>query len=150
METNTDQHWSREWLVVGWNQAIVLSNVDFSLMQFCGIHPRAISQPVPQLLFCIMSLIIWIIDKSSRDKELTSELWGVCCEYVITYPFPSWLLLANKSTDFILKNYPSNVVPVILTQEHYDQEHVIKLRLIPSWNKKNMQLCYILEWRWWS
>ena len=39
-------------------QAINWINVDFSLMRFCGIHMRAISQRMTGLLLCIMYLKI--------------------------------------------------------------------------------------------
>ena len=42
------QHWLRQWLVVWRHQAITSSNFDISLVRFCGIHPRAISQRVPK------------------------------------------------------------------------------------------------------
>ena len=40
------------------HQAVTWTNVDLSLVRFCGIHLRAISQQVPELLFCTMSLKI--------------------------------------------------------------------------------------------
>ena len=41
----------------GWQHLpITWTNVDFSLVRFCGIHLRAISLWVLKLLFCIMSL----------------------------------------------------------------------------------------------
>ena len=40
------------------HQTIIWTNVDVSSMEFCGIHLRTISQPVPKLLFCIRSLKI--------------------------------------------------------------------------------------------
>ena len=36
--------------------ACYLTNVDFSLVGFSGIRPRAISQQVHKLLFCVMSV----------------------------------------------------------------------------------------------
>ena len=38
------------------HQTIIWNNIDFSLAKFRAIHQRAISQQVPKLLFCIMSL----------------------------------------------------------------------------------------------
>ena len=52
------QHWFRQWLVAWRHQAITWTNVDFSLVRFLVIHLRAVSQWVPKLLFCIMSLCI--------------------------------------------------------------------------------------------
>ena len=37
-----------------WQQDITWTIIGFSLMRFCGIHQRAISQCVPKLLFCIL------------------------------------------------------------------------------------------------
>ena len=41
-----------------WHQAITWTNVDFSLLRFYGIDIRAISQQMPKLLFCIISVKI--------------------------------------------------------------------------------------------
>ena len=38
------QYWLRWWLDAWRHQAITWTNVDFSLVRFCGIHLRAISQ----------------------------------------------------------------------------------------------------------
>ena len=38
------------------HQTITWTNIDYSLVRFCGIQLRAISQRVPKLLFCIMNL----------------------------------------------------------------------------------------------
>ena len=50
------QHWLRWWLVAWHLQAITWTDVDFSLVRFCGIYLRTISQRVP--LFCVMSFKI--------------------------------------------------------------------------------------------
>ena len=50
------------WLVAWSHQALTWTNVQISLVRFCGIHPRAISQWVLMLLFCIMSLKIIFFD----------------------------------------------------------------------------------------
>ena len=34
-----DQHWCRQWLAVGWHQAITWTNDDWSLVTSCGILP---------------------------------------------------------------------------------------------------------------
>ena len=56
------QHWLRQWLVAWQHQAITRSNDDFSLRSLdCFIHLRAISQCVPNLLFCIYIMSLKII-----------------------------------------------------------------------------------------
>ena len=47
--------------VARWHQAIIWADVDLSLVRFCGIQLRTISQRVPKLLFCILSLKIVLI-----------------------------------------------------------------------------------------
>ena len=47
---------------------ITWTNVDFSLMRFCGIRLRAISQQIPKLLFCIISLKIKITATFPKDQ----------------------------------------------------------------------------------
>ena len=59
--TKICQHWFRLWFVAWWHQAITWTIVNFSLMRFCGICPRAISQQVPKLLFCTMTLKIILL-----------------------------------------------------------------------------------------
>ena len=44
------------------------TNVDFSFVRFCGILLRAISQRVPKLLLCIMSLKIKLLKLSTRGQ----------------------------------------------------------------------------------
>ena len=44
-----------------WHQAITWSNFDVLLLSFCSIDLRAISQWVPKLLLCVMSLKIVLI-----------------------------------------------------------------------------------------
>ena len=89
VQLTINQHWFRQWLVAcsapihylnqwwpsspthiccargRWVKAPnqTWTNVNFSLVSFCGIHLRAISWQMPQLLFCIISL---------KDKLLTS------------------------------------------------------------------------------
>ena len=58
---NTGQHWLRQWLVDWWHQAITWINVEFSLMSFCGILLREISQQGHKLL-CIMDLKIILLE----------------------------------------------------------------------------------------
>ena len=50
------QHWLRYWLAAWQHQAITCTNINFSLVWFCCIDLRAISQWVPKLPFCIMHL----------------------------------------------------------------------------------------------
>ena len=52
------QHWLRWWLVPWCHQAITWTNVNFLKAMFHNIHLREISQQMPRLLFCIMSLEI--------------------------------------------------------------------------------------------
>ena len=58
------------------HQAITWTYVDFSSVRFCGIHLRAISQLVPEPLFCIMSLnIILIIVKLPHLLGSSELIW---------------------------------------------------------------------------
>ena len=63
------QHWFRKWLVAWRHQAITWTNGDSSLVCFCGIHPRAISQQVPKLLF--LTICVNII-----NSKLQPQVWG--------------------------------------------------------------------------
>ena len=47
-DINCGQHWLRWWLVAWRHKAFTWTNVDISLVRFCGIHLRA------ELLICIM------------------------------------------------------------------------------------------------
>ena len=62
-------------MVITWrHQATTWTNVGFSLESFRGIHLRAISQPVPNLLFYIMSLkIIFKITATSPSGQRVSR-----------------------------------------------------------------------------
>ena len=69
--TDLGQHCFRWWLVAWGHQAIIWTNVDFSLAKSCGIHMRAISQWVTKLLICIMSCwnyTLKITATSPRDQ----------------------------------------------------------------------------------
>ena len=57
------QYWLRKWLVAWRHQAIAWTNVEFP---FCGIHLRAISQQVPKILYCIMSLKIRLLELNAK------------------------------------------------------------------------------------
>ena len=57
---STSVHWLMQWLVAWWNQAFTWTSVNFSIVMFCDIHLRAISQRVPKLLSC-MSLKITLL-----------------------------------------------------------------------------------------
>ena len=55
------------------HQAIAWTNVDISLVRFCGIHLRAIPQQMPKLQFCRMnlnSLLLIIFATFPRGNEL--------------------------------------------------------------------------------
>ena len=55
-------------------------NVDYSLVRYCGIHLRVISQRVSKLLFCVMGLKIqkyWHISQGTNDLI-----------HVSSWPFP--------------------------------------------------------------
>ena len=52
---------------------ITWTDVDFSSMRFCGIHHKAISQWLPNLLFCIKSLKI-IVSKLLPHLPGANEL----------------------------------------------------------------------------
>ena len=72
---NLVQHWLGQWLVTWCHQAITWTNVEFSLVKFCGIHLRTISQRAPKLLFCIMRLKI-ILLKLLLHLQGTTEWRG--------------------------------------------------------------------------
>ena len=55
-DTELGRHWFRWWLGAWWHQAITWTNIDFSLVRLCGIHLKAISQPVSNLFPCY---VIW-------------------------------------------------------------------------------------------
>ena len=44
------------WFDAWRQQAIIWSNVDFSLVRFSGIHLRVILEQVPKVLFCATGL----------------------------------------------------------------------------------------------
>ena len=74
------QHWCRKLLVARQHQAIILTNIDFSLMKFYSIQLRAISVLLIKVLFCIMSLEI-IVLKLPPHPPVASELkhpYGIC------------------------------------------------------------------------
>ena len=92
------QHWFRLWLVAWWQQAIIWTNVWFSLLPICGIHLGAISHWVSWLSFCRMSLKIILL-------ELLQHLPGVnelksfsTCMYFQTFhpDLLQMLLLASQ------------------------------------------------------
>ena len=47
------QYWLRCWIVAWQHQPFILSSVDFSSVRFFGIHLRASSQQVPELMLYI-------------------------------------------------------------------------------------------------
>ena len=49
------QHWLRWWLVAWRHQAITWTYIDFLFVRLCGIHLRVILQPIPMILFYVMS-----------------------------------------------------------------------------------------------
>ena len=59
-DRDLSEHWLRQWLIAWWHQAITRTN-DFWLVRFCEINPRAMSQHVSKLLFCIMILKIVLL-----------------------------------------------------------------------------------------
>ena len=91
-DINLGQHWLRQWLVARRHQAITRTNVDLSLVRFCGIHLRAISQGGwPKLLFCVMSMKIIFLtflphlgcnELTHKNVTLMSQLWGVYCKHL--------------------------------------------------------------------
>ena len=98
------QHWFRWWLVAWRHQAIIWTNVHFSLVRFCGILLRTISHWIPMLLLCVMSLKIKLLKLSPRANELmfvmvlfrvrccSPSCWESSCTLTTTSttpPFPS-------------------------------------------------------------
>ena len=70
----TGKYWVRYLLVAWWHQA---TNDDFSQVMFCGIHLTAISQWVPNLIFCILTNlrinILELLPKSPRGQIFNSQ-----------------------------------------------------------------------------
>ena len=92
-------------------QANALTNVDFSLVRFCGIHLRAISQ-VPKLLFCVMSLkmilVILLLDLLEAS-ELMFELISACVFPELTHDMSEGQMVTgvcsqSSRPDFLIVN----------------------------------------------
>ena len=69
-----------------WHQAITQTNVEYSIVRFCGCHPRAISQQVSKLLFCIMSLkikLLRLLPHLPGANELNMETITLDCWPVV-------------------------------------------------------------------
>ena len=74
------QHWLR-WR----HQSVTWTNDDFSLVRFCGIHLRVISQPKPMLLFCKWKIILLKLQphlSGSSKVNLVSPVTTSWCSYV--------------------------------------------------------------------
>ena len=74
------QHWLR-WR----HQSVTWTNDDFSLVRFCGIHLRVISQPKPMLLFCKLKIILLKLQphlSGSSKVNLVSPVTTSWCSYV--------------------------------------------------------------------
>ena len=82
-------------LVVWQHQTIIWTNDGFSWVRFCDIHLRAISQQVPKVLFCIMSLKILLL-KLLPHLPGVNELTHKTTSYMSRYneALVHWLLLA--------------------------------------------------------
>ena len=55
-DIDLDQHWLWQCLDALWHQTIAWTIVDFSLVRFWGIRLRTLSQRLPKLIHCVMSL----------------------------------------------------------------------------------------------
>ena len=73
---NTDlgQHWLRLWFVAWWHQAITSTNAEFSSARFYGIYHKVISQRVPKLLFCILTLKIILLELLPHVPKLNVSM----------------------------------------------------------------------------
>ena len=120
-DTDLGLHLLKQWLNASQHQAIIWTNVDFSLVRFCGIHPRAISQCKPKQLFCMVSfknLTYELTVKSSRNQWVQ----------------PTQLLIVNTF-------YP--IISCIIWHcwrsvqliRHIELDHQIRVQFIDVWHE---------------
>ena len=76
-----------EFVVVWWHQAITWTNVDFSLVRFCGIYLKAISQQVSNIQFCVLNLKIILLKLLPHSAQTSgyNEIILSRCGYLMTY-----------------------------------------------------------------
>ena len=120
-DTDLGLHLLRYWLNAWLHQATIWTNVDFSLVSFCGIHPRAISQCKPKQLFCMASfknLTYEITVKSSKNQWVQ----------------PTQLLIVNTFYPIIscIIWYCCRSVQLI---RHIELDHQIRVQFIDVWHE---------------
>ena len=77
------------------HQTIIWTNVDVSSMEFCSIHLRTISQPVPKLLFCIRSLKINYTFKITAATFPRGQWVNLLWPSEVIWQKRSWSILAQ-------------------------------------------------------
>ena len=103
-------------------------NVDFSLVRFCGIHLRAISQGVSKLLFCIISL-------KSTLLNLLSHLPGA-----------EWINTLRQRQNG--RHFPDDIFRCIFLNETIWISIKISLNFVPQSPINNIPaLAQIMAWR---
>ena len=133
------QHRLSYWLVAWQHQAITWTNIDLSLVKFCGIHLRAISHRVGKLLFCVMrKLYLKITVTSPGVNELNMDLRYLCYHHnwryhcdgckpvcqknisrykahtIVSWPNPEWWLIIHTSDLIVII---STHILTIITRE---------------------------------
>ena len=102
-DVELSQHWFRYWLVAWRQQAITWTNID--------IHPRAISQEIPQASIPRISLKNYLSNlslKSPRADELNMEaLWCQIASYISGHTSSGNGLLLDDSKQLpkVMLNY---------------------------------------------
>ena len=96
----TRQHWLRWWLVAWRQQTITWTNVDFSLVRFCGISLRTTVQRAPKILFCMRSwkiILLWLLPHLTGTNEF---IWvaGFHPSYII---HSTWLTIVHSTNPTI-------------------------------------------------
>ena len=103
-DTDLDQQWLRWWFVTSLHQNITRTNVDFTLMRFCGIHLK--------LLLHILNfniVVLTLLPHLLGDNELILCL-DFCCVtgfdgIQINKMFRSYALIQNKQCQVYLTDF---------------------------------------------
>ena len=81
-------------------EIIAWTNVDFSLLRFCGIHLKTVSQWMPKLLLRRMrpKLNCWNYCRVSKGQWVKENAWLLCPTILFCWSLISYILLSDCRT----------------------------------------------------
>ena len=114
-------------------QAIIWTNVEFSFVKLCGIHPWEISQRVTKQLFCMLggrSILFKITATYSREKGVNSLqirfVWYCFLFRSHTHDVSSFRFLPHIYYGNMWKQlYKKNKCGIVLSYSYRKNRHVI-------------------------